>query len=403
MDRNIRLWRVSDRSLIRTMGGNEFILGIAFSPDDQELTSAGGYSTNEIKVWRISDGQELSITHDQLGSTNSVAYSPDGAFLAAGKANSVATLRNFSTWNVDWLGHDEAVNFVAFSPNGQKLATASDDKSVGLWQVASALRLFSLNGPSGFVKSVGFSPDGETVIAAGQDYGAGRGMILFWRVSDGTLLHAYAQQTSTAVYSAQFSPDGSLFAYGRADGGVVVAHNPSSISEAPPTVVSRKTHGSAGTFDISLPLTGNPGIECRSGGTNSNHQIVFAFPTAVTVSGASVAPGQNKTASMAGSPIVSPDGRTGTLNLTNVSDAQTVTLTLTGVNDGASTHDASVQMGVLAGDTNGNGAVTASDVSQTKARVGQAVTNSNFRSDVIVSGTINASDLALVKSRSGSG
>ena len=142
MDRSIKLWRVSDRSLIRTMGGNEFILGISFSPDDTEITSGGGYSTNEIKVWRLSDGELLSITHDQLGQTNSVAYSPDGQFLAAGKANSVATLRNFATWDVRWLGHRGSVNFVAFSPDGQNLATASDDQSAGLWQVASGLRLF---------------------------------------------------------------------------------------------------------------------------------------------------------------------------------------------------------------------------------------------------------------------
>ncbi|HMJ06189.1 MAG TPA: BACON domain-containing carbohydrate-binding protein, partial [Chthoniobacterales bacterium] len=193
-DMSIKLWRVSDFSLIRTMGSSEFIFGVAFAPNDQELTSGGGYSTNEIKVWRLSDGQNISITHDQLGSTNSVAYSPDGAFLATAKANDVATLKNVATWNVDWLGHDGTVNFVAFSPDGEKLATASDDKSAALWQVATGLRLASLNGPSGFVKSVGFSPDGQTVIAAGQDYGTQHGTVIFWRVSDGGLIRAYIQQ-----------------------------------------------------------------------------------------------------------------------------------------------------------------------------------------------------------------
>jgi len=233
MDRTINLWSVSDRTLIRTMGGNEFILGIAFSPDDAFITSGGGCSTNEIKVWRLSDGMLLSITHDQLGSTNSVAYSPDGQLLAAGKANSVATLRNLTTWDVRWLGHRGSVNFVAFSPDGQNLVTASDDKSTGLWQVAGGVLLFSLNGPSGFVKSAGFSPDGQTVIAAGQDYSNSRGTVLFWRVSDGALLRAFTGQTSTAVLSAQFSPDGNYFAYGRADGGVVVARNVQEIMPTP--------------------------------------------------------------------------------------------------------------------------------------------------------------------------
>ncbi len=233
IDRSIKLWRVSDRTLIRSMGSSEFILGVCFSPDDTQITSGGGYSTNEIKVWRLSDGENISITHDMLGATNSVAYSPDGQFLATGKANSVATLRNVETWNVDWLGHNGSVNFVAFSPNSQVLATASDDQSASLWQVVTGLPLFNLNGPSGFVKSVGFSPDGETVIAAGQDYGAGHGTILFWRVSDGALLRAYTQQTSTVVFSAQFSPDGNLFAYGREDGVVVVARNLLNVGPSP--------------------------------------------------------------------------------------------------------------------------------------------------------------------------
>ena len=55
------------------------------------------------------------------------------------------------------------------------------------------------------------------------------------------------------------------------------------------------------------------------------------------------------------------------------------------------------------GDTNANGVVNASDVSQTKSQSGQAVTGANFRTDVIVNGTINASDVSVVKSRSGAG
>ena len=68
----------------------------------------------------------------------------------------------------------------------------------------------------------------------------------------------------------------------------------------PTSVVSRKTHGTAGTFDINLPLAGNAGIECRSGGANSDHQVVFTFPTAVTLSGASVTPETGKSGHMAG-------------------------------------------------------------------------------------------------------
>jgi Dockerin type I domain len=58
-------------------------------------------------------------------------------------------------------------------------------------------------------------------------------------------------------------------------------------------------------------------------------------------------------------------------------------------------------MGVLSGDTNGNGLVNASDVSQTREQVGQPVTGANFRTDVNSNGTINPEDIRLVRSRVG--
>ena len=105
----------------------------------------------------------------------------------------------------------------------------------------------------------------------------------------------------------------------------------------PTSVVSRKTHGTAGAFDIALPLTGAAGIECRSGGANSDHEVVFTFPTAVTLSGATVTPAAGMSAGMAGTPVLSPDGRTVTLHLTNITNGQTVAMTLAGVSNGTST------------------------------------------------------------------
>ena len=157
---------------------------------------------------------------------------------------------------------------------------------------------------------------------------------------------------------------------------------------APTSVVSRKTQGTAGAFDINLPLDGNAGVECRSGGVNSEHQIVLTFPSAVTLSGASVTPEPGQSGSVVGSPGISPDGKTVTVNLTAVTDAQTITLTLSGVNNGTSTNDVGVPMHLVLGDTTANGVVNASDIGQTKSQSGQAVTNSNFRTDVTANGEI---------------
>ena len=83
--------------------------------------------------------------------------------------------------------------------------------------------------------------------------------------------------------------------------------------------------------------------------------------------------------------------------MTNVRELQYVR----NVNNGTSTGDVPVSMGVLVGDVNGNAAVNASDVSLTKSQVGNPVTSSNFREDLNANGTISATDVALVKSEVG--
>ena len=156
---------------------------------------------------------------------------------------------------------------------------------------------------------------------------------------------------------------------------------------------SRKVHGGAGTFDIPLPLSGSVGVECRSGGATNDYQMIIDFPTTVTVESASVTSGAGSVSSFSGSGTSQI-----TVNLTGVTNVQTITVTLHNVNNGNSTGDVPVSMGVLVGDVNGNAVVNASDVSLTKSQVGQAVSGSNFREDVNANGTISATDVALVKS-----
>ncbi len=161
--------------------------------------------------------------------------------------------------------------------------------------------------------------------------------------------------------------------------------------------VSRKTHGAAGTFDVDLPFSGGPGIECRKGqGANSDeHQIVITFATPVTLAGASVTSG---TGNVSGTSTAVNEV---TVNLTGIANAQTIAITLFGVNDGSGARNVSVEMGVIAGDTTANRSVNSADISQTKSQSGQAVTNSNFREDVTVDGSINSSDISFVKAKSG--
>ncbi|MDQ6655904.1 MAG: dockerin type I domain-containing protein, partial [Verrucomicrobiota bacterium] len=162
-----------------------------------------------------------------------------------------------------------------------------------------------------------------------------------------------------------------------------------------PVAVSRKTHGGAGSFDIFLPLTGTPAIECRSGGAGGNHQIVVTFLNTVTFNSASVTAGSGSVVS------ANANGALITLNLTGVANQQTTTVTLFGVNDGTNMGNVAIPLSVLVGDTNGDGIVNSGDALQTRNRSGQATDPTNFRSDVNLDGIVNSGDTTVVRSRSG--
>jgi len=167
------------------------------------------------------------------------------------------------------------------------------------------------------------------------------------------------------------------------------------LPSAPPLtlsgVVSRKTHGSAGDFDVDL-MPPAPGIECRSGGPNSNYTMIFTF--AVPITGCGVA--------SAGVATSGPNSNQCTVQLTGVPNALYTTIQLNGVIDSnGSTGNVSGTMGVLIGDTTGDGFVNSADISQTKSQSGQSVGSSNFREDVNADGFLNSADISLVKSKSG--
>ncbi len=204
-----------------------------------------------------------------------------------------------------------------------------------------------------------------------------------------SILNDSATHISSTACSSSGSPN-NTYGYGRID--VLAAVNHLLLTGA----VSRKVHGVAGTFDIPMPLSGEPAVECRSSG--GSHTIVLTFDNNMMSGNASVTSGVG---SVAGSPTFS--GNTMTINLTGVADGQKITVTVSGATDTLAQvlPDTSVSLNILPGDVGGNKTVNATDVSQTKLQSGAPVTAANFRDDVVVSGSINATDIVFVKSHSG--
>ncbi|MDH6104584.1 trypsin-like peptidase domain-containing protein [Anabaenopsis tanganyikae CS-531] len=108
-------------------------------------------------------------------------------------------------------GHSEWVRSVAFSPDGQTLASGSDDDTIKLWDVATGTSIATLTGHSSWVNSVAFSPDGKTLASGSWD-----GTIKLWDVATGTSIATLTGHSSW-VNSVAFSPDGKTLASGSSD------------------------------------------------------------------------------------------------------------------------------------------------------------------------------------------
>jgi WD40 repeat protein/predicted Ser/Thr protein kinase len=162
---------------------------VAYRPDGKEFASAGGEpgKPGEVKIWDASTGRLLRTIQGK-GPIAALAYHPSLHWIAWAGAD-----RKAYVWDLDGdrmlgvlAGHTAAINALAFSSDGVRLASAGVDRSIRIWRLDDPAKMESTPqtfGPAdGEIMALAFHPDNKTLASGGQDR-----VIRIWNVSDGSL------------------------------------------------------------------------------------------------------------------------------------------------------------------------------------------------------------------------
>ncbi|MFB9519211.1 helix-turn-helix domain-containing protein [Streptomyces cremeus] len=249
-DRTVRLWEVAQRVPAAVLTGHgDGVLGVAWSPDGRQVASGGADRT--VRLWDVRRRQVLQVLAGHSDDVNSVAYFRDGTTVVSTGGDGGARL-----WDVagrrtvaTLSGHTDYVLGVAvgsgtvlatagfdgtvvrwdlgraalttrpfaeswqpaFSPDGSRLAAASADRTVKLWDARAHRPRGSLDGHTGSVFQVVWSPDGRRLASAGADR-----TVRVWDIGSRRLLKSLTGHTGS-VLGLAWSPDGHRLASASAD------------------------------------------------------------------------------------------------------------------------------------------------------------------------------------------
>lgn len=220
-DHTVKLWDVATGVLRYTLEGHEDrVRGVSFSPKKGLVLASVG-SDGRIRLWATENGAPLKtfrVPSDPdpiLGAMaesiyfGTVQFSPNGYTLATGE---FGNLRSWdATEGQQQYVIDTRAAALAYSPDGEILATAGFDRRIKLWRAENGKQVKFFEGYRKIARSVVISPDGNLIASGAQD-----GRIRLWDPNNGRLLRVLEGHLDEVIV-LRFSPDGTVLASGGRD------------------------------------------------------------------------------------------------------------------------------------------------------------------------------------------